>query len=159
MNNSVGCFLGLWNLGKVFHFVIGLVTHFTIKIILALFVKVWSTLILIGVIDLRIFILNVFKLAIVTRCLAAHVPIPFIDLAALEPQTLMELLNFLLWPPRIFLELIKEYFVLSSVLSETLLRLFCSLNSVTNDDSGNCLLSGLHFSTISVSTRNLWSIG
>ena len=75
--------------------------------------------------------------------LAVHIPVPLVDLALLEPEALVQLLNLLPRPDGILVELHGEHLVLDSVLPETLLGLFGSLGFVAYDNSRDCTFDGL----------------
>jgi len=69
--------------------------------------------------------------------LLVHVPVPLIDLALLEAKTLVKLLDFLLAPDRVLLELLGQYLVLCLIFSQSLSLLLSPLDAVSDDYAGN----------------------
>ena len=66
-----------------------------------------------------------------------HVPVPLVDLALFEAETLVEFLDFLLAPDWILLELFGQYLVLCLIFSQSLSLFLSSLDSVSDDYAGN----------------------
>jgi len=77
------------------------------------------------------------RIQISLTCLAEHIPVPFINLTLFKSKSFVQLLYLFLGPLWVLLELIQKYLVLNGVLTESLLDLFGTFNSVTDHNLGN----------------------